>query len=94
MKKVFFILSLASVLAGCKIPVYTIGMTEAEFTGQHKLNLELVEATAHHSVYKRANSVDDKGNQTYMYYYFADGKLVRMQEDEHRADVIIEHKKG
>ncbi len=94
MKKAFLILSLASVLAGCKVPVYTIGMTETEFTAKQKLNLQLVEATAHRSVYKRAIDFDDKGKQIFMYYYFSDGKLVRMKEDERRPDVVIEQKKG
>jgi hypothetical protein len=94
MKKAFFILSFLFVITSCKIPVYTIGMTEAQFTSQHKLNLQLVEATARRSVYKRAVSADDNGNFTVMYYYFVDGKLVRMQQDERRPDVIIEHTKG
>lgn len=77
MKKVllFGLLSL-SIITGCKTQIYSIGTSEAEFRAHNK-GANLIEQTEHTTVYKKYDysmfqTIGDK------YYYFTDGKLVRI----------------
>ena len=81
MKKLVATLFIAAALTSCKVPVYTIGMTEAEFKAQNKFT-DLYQATANHTIYRNLDHWDDKGQSVYKFYYFVDGKLVRIDEDE------------
>jgi hypothetical protein len=88
MKQSLIILSILFILTGCaaqKFP-YTIGMSEADFNA-NKSRIQLVEATAKRSVYKRDIEYDNAPGGTMkpiasMYYYFVEGKLVRMERVE------------
>jgi hypothetical protein len=82
MKKLLLILLLPLAMASCKTPTYTIGMTEAEFTLHQKVLTTLVEKTTHRAIYKRLTSQDANGYQTFQYFYFTDGKLVRIAASE------------
>lgn len=94
MKRSLIILSFLFIIASCKVPNYAIGMGEKEFTASQKYNLDLVEASRGRSVYKRAVETDGKRVIANMYYYFADGKLVRMERVESPPDVVIEQRKS
>lgn len=94
MKKSLFILSLLFIIASCKVPNYAIGMSENEFTASQKYNLTLVEASRGRAIYKRAVESDGKTVTANMYYYFVDGKLVRMERVENNPDIIIEQRKS
>jgi len=94
MKRSLIILSVLFIITSCKAPLYTLGMSEKDFT-THKFLLQLVEATPQRTVYKRTLELDDHQREiASMYYYFEDGKLVRMQRVERQPDVIVEHTKG
>jgi hypothetical protein len=87
MKKIITIFALI-ILSGCKLPVYTIGMTEADFKAHNKFTV-IAEATAGRTVYKNESYQDNKGNMHYQYFYFDDGKLTRIEE--RKPDIIVEH---
>ena len=87
MKKVITIFAFI-ILSGCKVPVYTLGMTEADFKAHNKFAI-IAEATAGRTVYKNESYQDNKGNMHYQYFYFVDGKLTRIEES--RPDIIVEH---
>jgi hypothetical protein len=87
MKK-FITISALIILSGCKVPVYTIGMTEADFKAHNRFAI-IAEATAGRTVYKNDSYLDNKGNMHYQYFYFAGGKLTRIAERE--PDIIIQH---
>ncbi|NHA04182.1 hypothetical protein G7092_10270 [Mucilaginibacter sp. HC2] len=88
MKQSFIILSILFIITGCaaqKLP-YTIGMSEADFNA-NKSRIDLVEATAKRTIYKRDIEYDNRPGGTMkptasMYYYFVEGKLVRMERVE------------
>ncbi|WP_183566458.1 hypothetical protein [Mucilaginibacter sp. SP1R1] len=67
-------------------------MTESEFTAHHKWATDLVEKSAERTVYKRGSTsvVSFVAQPTY-YYYFVDGKLVRIDEGERKPYVIVDH---
>ncbi len=87
MKKIATIFAFI-ILSGCKAPVYTIGMAEADFRAHHKFAV-ISEATAGRTVYKDESYNDFKGNVHYQYFYFVDGRLVRIEERQ--PDIIVEH---
>jgi uncharacterized protein YcfL len=98
MKKLFAILLLSFALSGCAVKQYTIGMSETEFTASQKYNLSLVEATQGRSVYKRVVEADAQRQRVVanMYYYFKEGRLVRMErvEEPKPAIVVVEKTKS
>jgi len=67
-------------------------MTEAEFTASQKYNLSLVEATQNHTVYKRMVEADGQRVIANMYYYFKDGRLVRMERVEEPKPIVVVQK--
>jgi len=81
MKKLIATLFIAATFTSCKLPVYTIGMTEAQFKAQTKF-ADLYEATADHTIYRSFDHWDDKNQSVYKFYYFVNGNLVRIDEDE------------
>jgi hypothetical protein len=89
MKRSFIILSLLFIIVSCKVPVYSLGMTENEFTAHHKLATDLVEKSPQRTVYKRGST--GFVAQPTMYYYFVNGKLVRIDEGERKPYVVVEH---
>lgn len=82
MKKITIALSLILAIAACKLPSYTIGMSEAEFKSKHKWTAEVVEQTVDHAVYKVQISAIDEKRKRYQYFYFDNGKLVRLDEGQ------------
>lgn len=91
MKNLFFVLVLLSVIMSCAtlkknygIPDYQLGMKEQEFTESHKNNLVTIEATKGYTVYRRVTGFD-----SYTYYYFDDGKLVRMRRMDSPDKVLV-----
>ncbi|MDN5284995.1 MAG: hypothetical protein JWR38_1269 [Mucilaginibacter sp.] len=76
-------------ITSCKTPVYSLGMSEDEFTAHYKRSTDLVEKSAQRTVYRRTSS-SFIPKPTY-YYYFVDGKLVRIDEGERKPYVIVEH---
>ncbi len=91
MKKLLPILLLAAFIAGCKLPTYTLGMTESQFKSQNKWTANLVEASAERTVYRIPDNALPGQPVTYMYYYFVDGKLTRIDQGERQPTVVIEH---
>ncbi|TSD66424.1 hypothetical protein FFF34_003200 [Inquilinus sp. KBS0705] len=92
MKKLLFLILLSVVIfSGCKLPSYTIGMNETQFKSQNKWTANLVEASAERTVYRIPDTAMPGQPVTYMYYYFVDGKLVRIDQGERQPTVIIEH---
>ena len=93
MKKLSFLsLLLLFFMTSCKVPVYSLGMSEDEFTARHKWATDLVEKSAERTVYKRGNtSAVALVAQPVMYYYFVNGKLVRIDEGERKPYVVVEH---
>ena len=87
MKNLLLITLLCLMFAACKVPVYDLGMTEREFTAHDKILTMVVEKSAERSVYKRLADANGK----YMFYYFTDGKLTRIDEGERKPDLIIVH---
>ena len=90
-KLLFFGLLSISIITGCKTQIYSIGTSEAEFKAHTKGHLTLVEQTERTTVYRKyyvslGGLNDDDG----MYYYFTDGKLVRMDRTGPNANVIIQ----
>ena len=74
-------------ITSCKTPVYTLGMSEDEFTAHHKAATDLVEKSAQRTVYRRENrTFIPKPTQ---YFYFVDGKLVRIDEGERKPYVVL-----
>ena len=93
MKNLLTILLLSIVISGCSIPQYTLGMTEAEFKARKNwtATTELSEASAERTVYKQRSGPELHGFTPYLYYYFIDGKLVRIDEGEQKPAVVVEH---
>jgi hypothetical protein len=89
MKKLLAILFVLFALSSCKVPVYTMGMTETEFKAQNK-QTSVVEATTTTTVYESADHFDDKQKMHYMYYYFEGSRLVRIDKGQflHRDDLM------
>lgn len=80
LKNVLITLSILLILAGCSVKHYTIGMSESEFKNSEKYNIELVEETSQHAVYRRVASADAQMKPlSYHYYYFNSGTLVRTE---------------
>ncbi|UOE47513.1 hypothetical protein MTO98_24190 [Mucilaginibacter sp. SMC90] len=80
LKNVLITLSILLILAGCSVKHYTIGMSESEFKNSEKYNIELVEETSQHTVYRRVASADAQMKPlSYHYYYFNSGTLVRTE---------------
>ena len=98
MKKAFIYAALLLTLSSCSLHQYAIGTSEKDFTSSQKYNLELVESTTNHSVYRRIAQVNDKGTPlTYMYYYFRDSTLVRSElvdVPQPRVVVVKERNRG
>jgi hypothetical protein len=89
-KLLFFGLLSLSIITGCKTQIYSIGTSEAEFRAHNK-GADLIEQTEHTTVYKKYDRaiIPTTGDK---YYYFADGKLVRIDETgPNRADIVIQH---
>ena len=82
MKKIIIAFSLMLAFAACKIPSYTIGMSEADFKSKHKWTAQVAEQTAHHTVYKVQTSFQDEKRKSYQFFYFENGKLVRLDEGQ------------
>lgn len=82
MKKFTVIVAFILAVSSCKVPVYTIGMSETEFRSQHKLTAQVVEQTANHAVYKIQTSFQDEKKKRYQFFYFENGKLVRLDEGQ------------
>jgi hypothetical protein len=73
-------ISILLILSSCSIKHYTIGMSESEFKNSEKYNLELVEETSQHAVYRRIAAADSQMKPlSYHYYYFNSGTLVRTE---------------
>jgi uncharacterized protein YceK len=73
-------LAILLILSGCSVKHYTIGMSESEFKNSEKYNLELVEETSQHAVYRRIAAADAQMKPlSYHYYYFNSGTLVRTE---------------
>ncbi|MET3981451.1 hypothetical protein ABIB62_003975 [Mucilaginibacter sp. UYP25] len=96
MKKLFLALLLAIVvLSGCMMQnrTFALGTSEAEFKSKDKWLTTMVEQSEERTVYKKiAGQNGDR--YTYVYYYFVDGKLVRMDEGERQPTVVVEHVKS
>lgn len=90
MKSLLTLLLLIVIVSGCSMPQYTLGMTEAEFKAHTKW-AELSEASAERTVYKQRSGAESHGYTPYLYYYFVDGKLVRIDEGEQKPAVVVEH---
>ena len=88
-KLLFFGLLSLSVITGCKTQIYSIGVSEAEFK-VHSKSANLVVKTEHETIYRKLDrtSFFDSGN-TY-YYYFTDGKLVRIDDKGPNPNIIIQ----
>ena len=89
-KLLFFGLLSLSIITGCKTQIYSIGTSEAEFRA-HNRSANLIEQTEHTTVYKKYDR-SMFGNTGDKYYYFADGKLVRIDvTGPNTADIVIRH---
>lgn len=90
-KNIFLSLSILLILSGCSVKHYTIGMSESEFKNSEKYNLELVEETSQHAVYRRVASADAQMKPlSYHYYYFNSGTLVRTELIEtNKPDIVL-----
>lgn len=91
LKNTLISLSILLILSGCSVTHYTIGMSESEFKNSEKHNLELVEETSQHAVYRRIGALDAQMKPlSYYYYYFNNGTLVRTQLTEvAKPDVVV-----
>lgn len=91
LKNLLISLSFLLILSGCSVKHYTIGMSESEFKNSEKYNLELVEETSQHAVYRRVASADSQMKPlSYHYYYFNSGTLVRTELIEaHKPDIVL-----
>lgn len=83
MKKLLAIILVVWSITSCKVPVYTIGMTETEFKAHNKF-ADLFEATEQTTIYKNPYDTDNEGKVLYKYFYFSEGKLVRIDEGEYK----------
>jgi len=88
-KLLFFGLLSLSVITSCKTQIYSIGASEAEFK-VHNRSAALVVKTEHETIYRKLDrtSFFDSGG-TY-YYYFTDGKLVRIDDKGPNPNIIIQ----
>ncbi|HEK19121.1 hypothetical protein [Mucilaginibacter sp.] len=68
---------------------YPLGTSEAEFTKKNKMFIEVAEKSSQRTVYKKTLP----GN-SYLYYYFVDEKLVRIDEGQLQPNVVIERVNG
>ncbi|SEP08433.1 hypothetical protein SAMN05192574_12146 [Mucilaginibacter gossypiicola] len=91
LKNSIICLSILLLLSGCSVKHYTIGMSESEFKNSEKYNLELVEETSQHAVYRRVAAADPQMKPlSYHYYYFNNGTLVRTELVETpKPDVVV-----
>ncbi|WP_022829953.1 hypothetical protein [Mucilaginibacter oryzae] len=66
-------------------------MSESQFKNSEKYNLQLVEETSQHTVYRRIATQDAQMKPlSYYYYYFNNGTLVRTQLIEApKPDVVL-----
>ena len=87
MKKLIPILLLIVIVSSCKMRTYTLGTSEAEFKSHSAWATDLVEATTERTVYKRVSG-QENGHYTYLYYYFVDSKLARIDQGEKRQTVL------
>jgi hypothetical protein len=93
MKKLSIIPLLAVVvLSGCMMQnrVYALGTSETEFKSKDKWITTLVEQSEERTVYKKLNG-QENNHATYLYYYFVNGKLTRVDEGERQPTVVVEH---
>ncbi|MEO3406712.1 hypothetical protein AAFN85_22540 [Mucilaginibacter sp. CAU 1740] len=79
------------ILSGCSVTHYAIGMSESQFRNSEKYNLQLVEETSQHTVYRRIAAQDAQMKPlSYYYYYFNNGVLTRTQLIEApKPDVVL-----
>jgi uncharacterized protein YcfL len=100
MKRSFIIITLLFVITSCSVlqnggvPQYALGMSEKDFTASQRFNLSLIEATQGHSIYKRTVEADAQRVIANMYYYFDNGKLVRMRRVEEPKPVVVVEQKS
>lgn len=90
MKNLSILVILLFILNSCKLPTYTLGMTEAQFKKEFK-GADLVEASSVRTVYKDADSVGAGGKLHYLYYYFINYRLDHIDQGERQPYVVIEH---
>lgn len=76
-------------LFSCKAPQYTIGMNEQDFVKHNRVNV--VEQAEHYSIYKKTNYPFGAAPVT-KFFYFVDGRMVKMDSGERMPDFIIEHR--
>jgi hypothetical protein len=91
MKKLSFILLLTITISSCMVQTrnYNLGMSETEFTSKDKWLISVAEKSTERTVYKKITG-QEHNHYTYLYYYFVDGKLVRIDEGEKQPNVVIE----
>nr|WP_294947099.1 hypothetical protein [uncultured Mucilaginibacter sp.] len=87
MKKAFlFLLLLIIITSGCSVHNYTLGISEEEFKKHDKWLTQLVEKSAELTIYRKTDGIGRE-----LYYYFVDGKLIRIDEGAPKQTVVIEH---
>ena len=79
---------MATILVSCHTTKFTMGMSVEDFTRQNS-NADLVESKPGGWYIYRANTHNSRVNKT-MFYYFAYGKLVQVDEGQRRPDVVID----
>lgn len=91
-KLILFLLLAVTISSGCSLQnrVYALGTSEAEFKKHDKWYTTMVEQSEERTVYKKITG-QEANHYTYLYYYFVDGKLVRMDEGERQPTVVVEH---
>lgn len=90
MRKSIITLFVSVFAFGCSLQNnYPLGTSEAEFVKKNKLLIEVAEKSSQRTVYKKTIS----GN-SYLYYYFVDEKLVRIDEGQFQPNVFIEPVNG
>ena len=87
MKKYIFVALLF--ILSCKAPEYVIGMNEQDFLGHN--SVAVVEQTEDHSIYKKTN-YPFGGAPITKFFYFSNGKLIRVDIGKRSPDVIIERR--
>ncbi|MBL4677674.1 MAG: hypothetical protein JKY70_15950 [Mucilaginibacter sp.] len=90
MRRSIFILLMSVAACGCSLKNnYPLGTSEAEFTKKNKMLIDLAEKSTERTVYKKTTATGDL-----LYYYFVDGKLVRIDEGIQQPAVVVEHVGG
>lgn len=87
MKPLITIALVGLCLVGCITVRATLGMSETDFTRQYK-TAEAVKLAQDGDVYKMNLYV--QGIYKSKYFYFQEGKLVRVDDGQRRPDVIIQ----